>query len=150
MDDMLKDPEVLRSIILDHYQYPRNKQLAGQPGYQKVHMASDSCIDDIYVEAKIQDGMVQDVRFAGNACAIGTSSTSIMTELVKGKSVEEAGRLMEEYYKMTRGEEYDADLLGEAVAFQNVYRQPNRVGCATIGWHGLEKLMKGEGEDEGR
>ena len=85
MSDMMKDPMVLRQIIMDHYQYPRNHQLSEEEGYVQRHMASDSCIDDIYVQGKVEDGVVKDIRFDGEACTISTASTSIMSELVKGK-----------------------------------------------------------------
>lgn len=147
MDEMFKDPEVLRTIILDNYQYPQNKSLSNEEGYHKVHMTSDSCIDDIYVQAKIANDKIEDIRFDGTACAIGTSSTTIMTQLIKGKTIEEAKKIEEEYYKMLDGKPYDEDLLKEAVAFQNVYKQPNRVHCASIGWHGLDRLLKGEEDD---
>ena len=76
MSDMMKDPMVLRQIIMDHYQYPRNHQLTKAEGYVEKHMASDSCIDDIYVQGKVEDGVVQDIRFDGEACTISTASTA--------------------------------------------------------------------------
>lgn len=141
MNDMLKDPMVLRSIIMDHYEYPRNHVLHEDESYLKKHMASESCIDDIHVQALIKDGIIKDVCFDGVACTIATSSTSIMSELVKGKSIEEARHINEEYRKMIDKQEYDADLLEEAVAFQNVGNQANRIHCATIGWDALVALM---------
>ena len=141
MSELLKNPQVLREIIMDHYQYPHNHELTKSEEYLSVHMASESCIDDIYVEAKICDGKVVDVRFDGVACTIGTASTSIMTELMIGKSVEEARTIIDEYYKMIDGQAYDEELLEEAVAFQNVGKQANRIKCATIGWKGFEELL---------
>ena len=91
--------------------------------------------------------MSEDIRFDGTACAIGTSSTTIMTQLVKGKTIAEAKKIEEEYYKMLDGKPYNDEILKEAVAFQNVYKQPNRVHCASIGWHGLDRLLKGEEDD---
>lgn len=148
MDSMLKDPSVLREIIMDHYQYPRNKELSEDKGYKKVHMASDSCIDNIYVQGKVENGVIQDLRFDGIGCTLSTASTSILTEMLKGKTLEEAQKIMQEYSKMISGEPFDEDLLEEAVAFRNVYRQPNRVHCATIGLHGIERILKGENDDE--
>ncbi|MBQ5541469.1 MAG: SUF system NifU family Fe-S cluster assembly protein [Erysipelotrichales bacterium] len=148
MDSMLKDPSVLREIIMDHYQYPRNKELSEDKGYKKVHMASDSCIDNIYVQGKVENGVIQDLRFDGIGCTLSTASTSILTELLKGKTLEEAQKIMQEYSKMISGEPFDEDLLEEAVAFRNVYRQPNRVHCATIGLHGIDRILKGENDDE--
>ena len=141
MSDMMKDPMVLRQIIMDHYQYPRNHQLTKAEGYVEKHMASDSCIDDIYVQGKVEDGVVQDIRFDGEACTISTASTSIMSELVKGTRVEEARKIMDNYFAMVDQKEYDEDLLEEAVAFANVGRQANRINCATIGWRALREIL---------
>ena len=81
------DPNLLRDIIMDHYQYPRNHQLTEEPSYQSKHMASESCIDDITVQVKFDQDRIEDVRFDGQACTISTASTSIMSELVKGKTL---------------------------------------------------------------
>ena len=141
MNDALKDPMVLRSIIMDHYEYPRNHELTEKEDYKKKHMASESCIDDIYVQAKIEDGIVEDIRFDGVACTISTASTSIMSELLKGKTTQEAKHIIENYYQMIDQKEYDEELLEEAVAFHNVGKQANRIKCATIGWKAMEELL---------
>lgn len=141
MDEMLKDPMVLRQVIMDHYEYPRNHSLVEDTKYLTKHMASESCIDDIHVQAWIEDGMIKDIRFDGVACTIATSSTSIMSELMIGKSVEDARVINDEYRKMIDKKEYDEDLLEEAVAFQNVGNQANRIHCATIGWDAIVDLM---------
>lgn len=151
---MAIDPSYLREIIMDNYQYPRNKNLTDEPGYQSRHMASDSCIDDITVQAKFKDGKVDDVRFDGQACTISTASTSILTELVKGKTLDEAKKIIDNYFAMIDQREFDPDLLEEAIAFQTVGQQANRIKCATIGWKALdemideeEKLEKAEAEN---
>lgn len=146
MSDFLNDPMVLRQIIMDHYEYPRNHELSKEEGYVQKHMASESCIDDIYVQTKIEEGKVKDVRFDGVACTISTASTSIMSELISGKSVEEAKEIIQNYYAMIDQQEYDPDLLQEAVAFANVGKQANRIKCATIGWKAMEELLE---ESEG-
>lgn len=146
MSDFLNDPMVLRQIIMDHYEYPRNHELSKEEGYVQKHMASESCIDDIYVQTKIEEGKVKDVRFDGVACTISTASTSIMSELILGKSVEEAKEIIQNYYAMIDQQEYDPDLLQEAVAFANVGKQANRIKCATIGWKAMEELLE---ESEG-
>lgn len=131
------DPMMMRAVIMDHYENPRNKEEVNDSAYSEAHMNSSSCIDDIYVQVKVVDGVVEDVKWRGTACAISTASTSIMSELVKGKTLQEAKNIMENFLKMLDGESYDADLLQEAQAFQNTGRQPSRIGCATIGWRGL-------------
>lgn len=144
---LLTDPEVLRELILDHYQYPHNHSLKKDPSYRSVHMASDSCIDDITVQSEIKDGSIDDIRFDGVACTISTASTSMMTDLLKGKTIPEAKKIIDNYMAMVDGKEYDADLLDEAVAMKNVYRQANRIKCATIGWKAMKKMID---ESEGR
>ena len=126
------DPMLMRQIIMDHYDYPRNKELTKDNGYMSRHMASDSCIDDI--------------RFDGVACTISTASTSIMSELLKGKTTQEAKEIIDNYFKMIDQKEYDEDVLDEAIAFQNVGKQANRINCATIGWKAMREMIK-ESED---
>lgn len=151
MSDLLKDPMVLRQIIMDHYEYPRNHTLTKQEGYAEKHMASESCIDDIYVQSKIEEGVVRDVRFDGIACTISTASTSIMSELLQGKSLAQAKEIIQNYYAMIDQRPYDEELLQEAVAFANVGKQANRIKCATIGWKAMEEMIaESEGSgDEG-
>lgn len=139
---LLSDPQVLRELIMDHYQYPRNHALTDSDAYKSVHMASDSCIDDITVQSEIQDGHVKDIRFDGVACTISTASTSIMTELLKGKTIEEAEKIIQNYFNMIEEKEYDPDLLEEAVALKNVSRQANRIKCATIGWKAMKQMIE--------
>ncbi len=139
MNELLKDPNVLRQIIMDNYQNPMNKGLIKD--YPEIHMASASCIDDLHIQVKIEDGMIKDVRFDGVACTISTASTSIISELIKGKSVEEAKLIIEEYYKMINQQEYNEDILEEAYAFHTVYKQANRIKCATIGIDGMKELL---------
>ena len=143
MSSLLNDPMILREIIMDHYQYPHNHQLSEQDGYRQVHMASESCIDDITVQSLIDDqGTIEDIRFDGVACTISTASTSIMTELLKGRTVEEAKKIMDNYFALIEEQKYDPEMLQEAVAFQHVGRQANRIKCATIGWKAMKEMME--------
>ena len=152
VNNMLNDPEVLRELIMDHYQYPHNHKLldekeAADKNYLSVHMASDSCIDDITVQSRIADGKIEDIRFDGVACTISTASTSMMTDLLKGKSIEEARVIIRNYFNMIDAKEYDPDVLEEAVAMKNVYKQANRIKCATIGWKAMNQMID---ESEGK
>lgn len=147
IESMLNDPTVLRSLIMDHYQYPHHHSLSEDMKYRKVHMASDSCIDDITVQSDIEDGVIKDIRFDGVACTISTASTSIMTELLRNKTIEEAKVIIENYKAMIDGKDYDPSILEEAVAMKNVYKQANRIKCATIGWKAMEQMIK-ESEEQ--
>jgi len=140
--EYLKDPMFLRELIMDHYQYPHNHKLTDDASYRSVHMASDSCIDDITVQSRIAGGKIEDIRFDGVACAISTASTSMMTDLLKGKSLAEAQMIVGQYFNMIDAKEYDPDVLEEAVAFQNVHKQANRIKCATIGWKAMQQMME--------
>lgn len=142
----LDDPMIMREIIMDHYQNPRNHGLVDDDSYQKVNMDSSTCIDDIDVQAKFNGDVVEDVRFDGEACAICTASTSIMTGLVKGKTKEEAAHIVDNYMHMIYEKEYDPELLEEAIAFKNTHKQANRIKCATLGWTGFLKLLEGSEE----
>ena len=133
---------MLRELILDHYQYPHHHKLMSDGTFRSVHMASDSCIDDITVQSVIENGVIQDIRFDGVACTISTASTSMMTDLLIGKTVSEAKEIIHEYMKMTDGKPYNEDLLDEAVAMKNVYRQANRIKCATIGWKAISQMIE--------
>lgn len=139
---LFDDANFLRELVLDHYKYPHNHGLVAGDGYISKHMASDSCIDDITVQLDVQDEVIRDVRFDGVACAISTASTSMMGDLLIGKTITEAKKIIDEYFKMIENKEYDADMLEEAVAFKNVYKQANRIKCATIGWNAMNELLE--------
>lgn len=138
----LDDPQLLREIIMDHYDHPRNRGLVEDETYKKVNMNSDTCIDDLDIQVKFDGDKIADVRYDGEACAICTSSTSIMSELVIGKTKEEAKRIIENYMNIIYERDYDEDLLEEAIAFKNTHKQANRIKCATLGWNGLVKLIE--------
>ncbi|WP_050635240.1 Fe-S cluster assembly sulfur transfer protein SufU [Candidatus Stoquefichus sp. SB1] len=138
----LDDPQLLREIIMDHYEHPRNRGLVDDDEYKKVNMNSDTCIDDLDIQVKFDGDQIVDVRYDGEACAICTSSTSIMSQLVKGKSKAEAKKIIENYMNMIYEKDYDEELLDEAIAFKNTHKQANRIKCATLGWNGLIKLIE--------
>lgn len=137
----LKDPQLMRSIIMDHYQYPRNRRECHDHNCKSVHMNSESCIDDIMVFVKVDHGVIKDFSFTGQACTISTASTSILSELVKDKTLAEAKVIVDEYRKMVNLESYDSESLQEAVAFSNIGKQANRIKCALIGWDALSQII---------
>lgn len=136
--------EMMREIIMDHYTNPRNFREEKNPDYKTVYMDSTSCIDKIYVQAKIEDGVLKDVCWHGVGCAISKSSTSIMSELLTGKTLQEADKIVTNYLAMIHEEEYDPDILDEAIVFMNTSRQAARIKCATIGWNGIKKILEGK------
>ena len=127
MDDNLR-----REIILDNYQDPMNRGLIDDDSYLKINTNSESCIDNLDFMMKIEDNVIQDIRFDGEACAISTSATSIMIRSLIGKSVQDAYSILDNYKKMIHEEEYDADLLGELNVYDEICKQPNRKNCALL------------------
>lgn len=142
MDNSLK-----RSIILDHYQSPRNKGLIDDSTYIRINMNNESCIDEINLMVKLDDNKIKDIRFDGEACAICTSATSIMTETLIGKTIDEAKNIIKNYYNMIDEQDYDGNVLEQAVVYDDIYRQPNRKKCALLPWWGVAKSLEGENKD---
>ena len=94
------DPNMKRSIILDNYQDARNRGIPSEEGYIKINSNNESCIDEINLMVKLENNIIRDVRFDGEACAISTSATSIMIKMFLGKKIEEALKIIEHYNKM--------------------------------------------------
>lgn len=135
------DQEFRRSIILENYQNPKNKGLVEDDSYILVNTNNESCIDEINLMVKIEDNKIVDARFDGEACAICTSSTSIMIKTIIGKTLEEAIEIYNNFNKMINEEEYNSDILEEAIAYDDIYKQPNRKKCVLLPWWGFEKVI---------
>ena len=138
------DEDLKRSILLDHYQKPRNKRTVNDNRYLSIHKASDSCIDDITVYILIEDNIIKDVCYDGKGCTICIASCSIISELIKNKTIEEGKTIIENYLNMINQGEFDIDMLEEANAFDTLYKQPNRIKCGTIGINSMYEILKGQ------
>ena len=136
------DQNMKRSIILEHYQNPKNKGLIDDETYIKINMNNESCIDEVDLMVKLEDGKIKDIRFEGEACAICTSSTSVMIETLIGKTIEEAEEIINNFYNMIEEKEYKEELLEQANAYNDISKQPNRKKCALLSWWGIEKALK--------
>ena len=134
--------EMMRSIIMDHSSHPTNKHLPIKEGYEKVHMHSDNCIDDLDIYLFIENGIVLDACFEGVACTISLSSTDIMCDLMKGKTKEKALYMIEQYHHMIHEEPFDEEILEEAIVFINTSKQAARIRCAMIGWNAANEILK--------
>lgn len=134
--------ELYREIILDHYRSPRNRGSLEQP---TASSEGDNplCGDEVKVDLQIRDGQVTDVRFEGRGCSISQASTSMMTEAIKGLSLEEVDSLFEMFKAMMySSDEVDAEALGDLEALQGVRKFPVRVKCATLAWNILEEALE--------
>lgn len=136
------EPNLKREIILQHYEHPKNKGLIQDDRYIKVNTNNESCIDEIDLMVKVDQGKIVDVRFDGEACAICTSSTSIMIDTLLGKKIEEVELIMKEFTNMIDEKEYNEEILGEAIVYDDVSKQPSRKKCALLPWWGMEKVIQ--------
>lgn len=135
------DSNMKRSIILEHYQNPKNKGLIDDNSYIKINMNNESCIDEINLMVKLENNKIVDIKFDGEACAICTSSTSIMIDTLIGKTLEEATSIFNNFNNMLDEKEYDSNILEQANVYDDIYKQPNRKKCALLPWWGIEKVL---------
>ncbi len=104
-----------------------------------------SCGDELTIYAKINDGKIVDASFTGEGCAISKASTSLMIDVIKGKTVDEAKEIISIFLNMIRGEELTKDelkKLKDARVFEGIKKLPARVKCATLSWHTMENLLE--------
>ncbi|GAB0171177.1 Fe-S cluster assembly sulfur transfer protein SufU [Lysinibacillus sp. RC79] len=134
--------QLYRSVIMDHYKNPRNKGSIEDDAVT-IDMNNPTCGDRIHLTLKVTDGIVEDAKFDGEGCSISMSSASMMTQLIKGKKVEEALELAEIFSKMMMGEDYSEKYdLEDVEALQGVSQFPARIKCATLAWKAMEKGVK--------
>jgi len=132
----MQTESMYQEIILDHYRNPHHKGLR-DPYDAEVHHVNPTCGDEVTLRVHVTDGVVTDVSYDGQGCSISQASTSVMTDLVIGKQVDEALRTSEAFLELmqSRGKlEPDEDVLEDGIAFAGVSRYPARVKCALLGW----------------
>lgn len=134
--------EIKRTIILENYQNPKNRGLIEDETYDNINTNSESCIDQIDLQIKVEDNLVKDIRFDGEACAICTSSTSIMINSLIGKNINDALEIIDNFENMINEKEYNQELLGEAIVYSDISKQPNRKNCALLTWKGAKEIIQ--------
>ena len=137
--------QLYRSVIMDHYKNPRNKGTLDE-NTVTIDMNNPTCGDRIHLTLKLNDGIVEDAKFDGEGCSISMSSASMMTQIVKGKKLEEALELAEIFSKMMLGQDFDDEKydLGDVESLQGVAKFPARIKCATLAWKAMEKGVNNE------
>ena len=135
------NPELKRSILIDNYKNPKNKGLIDDDSYIKINTNNESCIDELDFMIKIEDNIIKDIRFDGEACAISTSTASVMIKTLIGKTVDEALKIIENYQNMIDEKDYDDIILEEAIIYNDIYKQPNRKKCALLPWNGIKDVL---------
>ncbi|MFC0523852.1 Fe-S cluster assembly sulfur transfer protein SufU [Pontibacillus salicampi] len=137
--------QLYRQVIMDHYKNPRNKG-ALEGDHLTVNMNNPTCGDRIELQLQVEDDKVVDAKFDGEGCSISLSSASMMTQAIKGKSVEEAVKMSGIFSDLMQGKEVDVDMddLGDIQALQGVAKFPARIKCATLPWKAMEQGVEEE------
>ncbi|MGM0438682.1 MAG: Fe-S cluster assembly sulfur transfer protein SufU [Bacillota bacterium] len=134
---------VYTDLIMHHNNKKENKGELENPDLSE-HGHNPNCGDDITLDLNIEDDIIKEAVFHGSGCAISQASTSIMIDLIKGKSIEEALELVETFIKMIKKEIDDKEelkKLKDARALQNISNMPARVKCAVLSWHTLKEAL---------
>ena len=139
--------ELYQEVILDHHKRPRNFGPLPEAN-RRAEGHNPLCGDRLTVQVDIEDGLIKGVAFEGAGCAISRASASLMTDAVKGKPVEEAERMFEEFHQMVTSGVGDAveEGLGKLVVFCGVREFPSRVKCASLAWHTLHAALESKDE----
>ena len=130
-------------ILTDHNLNPMHKHTLDDANLT-LEGVNPSCGDDIIVELKVVDDIIEDAAFRGDGCAISQASADIMVDMVIGKHKNEAVRLADLFLKMIRGEctPIEIEELEEAGALQDISHMPARVKCAVLGWHTVKEMLE--------
>ena len=137
--------DLYQEIILDHSKHPRNCHPMDD-ATRKAEGYNPLCGDKLKLFIKVEDDVVKDVSFVGSGCAISTASASLMTESLKGKTREEALKLLEKFHDLLTTDTPVSQELGKLVVFCGVRDYPARVKCATLAWHTLKSALIGSAE----
>lgn len=135
-----------REIIMKHYISSPYKKSLGKTNesYQKISTKSDSCIDHLDIFIKLEKDRIVDASFSGEACAIATSSCSILLENCINKKISEVKKFIENFENMINEKNYNEEELHEAAVFKDIVKQGNRKACAYLPYKGLKKIVDKE------
>ncbi|ANE48467.1 nitrogen fixation protein NifU [Paenibacillus swuensis] len=130
--------DLYRRVIMDHYKNPRNRgQL--EDGAVTIELNNPTCGDKIQLQMQVEDNIVKAAKFVGEGCSISLSSASMMTEAVKGHTLDEALEMAEKFSSLMKGEEVDFGDYEDLEALSGVNKFPARIKCATLAWNALRK-----------
>lgn len=139
--------EIYTEVIAEHSKSARNKKHLAAPTLV-LKGRNPSCGDEIELELKLKDGVIEDAAFTGSGCAISQASTSMMIDLIRGQNLENADELIQTFLGMIKREITDdeaLEILDEAAALKNISNMPARVKCAVLSWHTLDEGLKQHG-----
>jgi len=140
--------DLYQELILDHNKRPRNRGRLEHPDHH-ADGYNPLCGDRVSIDLSMDGQTIRDVKFDGKGCAISTASASLMTDAVKGKTIEHARSMFEKFHELLTDERHAADDgagLGKLAAFAGVRKYPARVKCATLAWHALHAALEDRAE----
>lgn len=135
--------DVYNELIMEHSSNSYNKKKLENADYCELGH-NPNCGDEITIELKLNGNIIEDMAFTGHGCAISQASTSIMIDTLKGKTLEEAKKIIKTFIDMIKREikdEEELKILEDAIAFKNVSNMPARVKCALLAWHTIEEMI---------
>ena len=133
--------DLYQEVILDHNKKPRNYKAMEAPTHEaKGH--NPLCGDRVTVYLEVQNGIIKNISFQGQGCAISTASASLMTEALKGKTVAEAEQLFERFHDLVTTDQTPPSDIGKLAVLMGVRDYPSRVKCATLSWHAMQAALR--------
>jgi len=135
-----------KDVILEHYKRPHNRRPLTNPSHTQEGV-NPSCGDELTLYLQVEDGLIRDIGFEGEGCAISQASASLMTDALKGRSIEHALELSRSFKAMIHGEPPLPEL-GDLASLQGISKLHARVKCATLAWTTLETALQQPGPDE--
>ncbi|ANA78944.1 SUF system NifU family Fe-S cluster assembly protein [Paenibacillus glucanolyticus] len=130
--------DLYRRVIMDHYKNPRNRGKFDEDAVT-IDLNNPTCGDRISLQLKVENGVVADAKYTGEGCSISMSSASMMTDAVKGKSLDEAISLANRFSSLMKGEAVEFEEYEDIEALSGVNKFPARIKCATLAWNALRK-----------
>jgi nitrogen fixation protein NifU and related proteins len=130
--------DLYRRVIMDHYKSPRNRGKFDSSEAVTIDLNNPTCGDKISLQIKVEDGKVADAKFLGEGCSISLSSASMMTDAVKGKTLDEALEMADKFSALMKGESPEFEY-EDIEALSGVNKFPARIKCATLAWNALRK-----------
>lgn len=138
--------ELYQEVIIDHSRHPRNFLELSSANYHAEGF-NRLCGDKLTLYLELENNVIKNISFIGSGCAISTASASLMTEVLKGKTVTEAQTLFHDFHHLLTAKESapgNNDKLGKLTVLAGVREFPARVKCATLAWHTFDAALKNE------
>jgi nitrogen fixation NifU-like protein len=141
--------ELYQELLLDHFKHPRCRGSVASPDAESA-LRNPLCGDEIKLTLSLKDGVISEIAFTGHGCSISQASASMMTDLLKGKSVKEANTALASFKSLMQGTDLeDLEKLGDAAALAGVRKFSARIRCALLAWEALENCMVQAGKAGG-